>query len=82
MQTDVEKLTESVGEKYDFSRKTIGVDVDLNQIIEAALRELVDSELDEIESELQRFQGKKYTTLGKADFLKELDEELRGDDTQ
>lgn len=46
------------------------------EFVAEAFRALVDQELDNQREELQRFDGKKFTTMGKIDLLNEIEQEV------
>lgn len=46
------------------------------EFVQEALQALVDEELPELEKRLERYEGKQFTTLGKIEFLSEIEEEV------
>lgn len=64
-----EKLLK-VFDKHDLGRKTIGVDVSADEIVSAILQEYVDQRRPEVEDEMQKYEGTKYSDFGR---LKELE---------
>lgn len=47
------------------------------EFVQEALQALVDEELPELEKSLERYEGKQFTTLGKIEFLSEIEEEIQ-----
>jgi len=67
MNTDSKEVADALEEKYGFETEER-----LEDIVDAAFRELAEQELPELQQELERFEGKKFTVLGKIEFLESL----------
>jgi len=70
------QIAEQIVENHDINRKTIGLDIGLEEIVTATLQNLVDHRIPDIEEELEKHQGKKFITFGRLKELEEIQESL------
>lgn len=76
MKTDKNEIIDEITDNADVGRKTIGVDISLEEIVTHTLQAFADLETEKIQNHIQQHGSTGYTVMGKLDLLKEVDEEL------
>jgi len=76
MKTDINQIIEKTTEKTDHHRKTIGIDITIDEIILQTLQTLATEETDKIQEHINKHGSTGYTVMGKLDLLENLQEEV------
>lgn len=75
MKTGVDDIVEELEERFGPQYMD---DLTPEEMTEEVLQILVDLELPELEEHLEKYDGKKFTTIGKIKFLNEIEEKTGG----